>query len=64
MQLLSSYAAIWPELVVVLGALALLMWGAFRPETEGEAEVVGWLAILVLAIAGWLIDAWLTRQGK
>ena len=55
MQALSNYAAIWPELVVVIGAMALLMWGAFRPETEGEAEVVGWAAILVLIVAGWLV---------
>ena len=55
MQLLSTYSAIWPELVVAVGAMALLMWGAFRPETEANAETVGWLAILVLAIAAWLL---------
>ena len=55
MQLLSNYSAIWPELVIAIGAMALLMWGAFRPETEANAETVGWLAILVLAIAAWLL---------
>ena len=55
MQLISAFAPIWPELVVAIGAMALLMWGAFRPETEREAETVGWLAIAVLCVAAWLV---------
>ena len=33
----------------------LTLWGVFRPENDREAEITGWLAILVLAIAGWLV---------
>jgi len=49
---LATYAPILPELIVALGAMALLMYGVFRPETQAEAEVVGWLAIGVLVVAG------------
>jgi NADH-quinone oxidoreductase subunit N len=55
MQVLSNFAPMWPELTVVVGALALLMWGVFRPENDHEAEVTSWLAILVLVVAGWLV---------
>jgi NADH-quinone oxidoreductase subunit N len=55
MTLVQSYAALWPEIVVSLGAIALLMYGVFRPESEREAETTGWLAILVLAIAAVLV---------
>jgi NADH-quinone oxidoreductase subunit N len=55
MQLLTSYAPLWPELTVAVGALALTLWGVFRPDNDREAGVVAWLAILVLAAAGWLI---------
>ena len=56
---LSNYNSLLPELVLVGGAILLLMWGVFRPETQGEAEATGWLAILVLAATGVL----LTRYG-
>jgi NADH-quinone oxidoreductase subunit N len=55
MQFLTTHAPLWPELVVAVGALVLTLWGVFRPENDREAEITGWLAILVLAIAGWLI---------
>jgi NADH-quinone oxidoreductase subunit N len=55
MSLLETYAPIWPELVVVTGAMALLMFGVFRPDTDRTGEVVGWLAIGVLAVAGVMI---------
>ena len=32
--------------------MALLMLGVFRPETDREAETIGWLAIVVLAAGG------------
>ena len=47
-QLLTTYHALAPELLLVGGAMALLMYGVFRPETEGEAGIVTWLAIAVL----------------
>jgi NADH-quinone oxidoreductase subunit N len=49
---LAIYAPILPELIIVIGAMALLMYGVFRPETQDEAEVVGWLGIGVLFVAG------------
>jgi NADH-quinone oxidoreductase subunit N len=55
MTLINSYAALWPELVVTLGAMALLMYGVFRPESDRESEIAGWLAVLILAIAGVLV---------
>ena len=41
-----------PEFILAIGAMALLMYGVFRPETQDEAETVGWLAILVMVAAG------------
>jgi len=54
-QLVSAYWLLAPEIVLVVGAMALLMLGVFRPETEREAEVIGWLAVIVLALAAWLV---------
>jgi len=54
MSLLQSYAPIWPELLIAVGAMALLMLGVVRPETEANARAIGWLAIAVLVVAGWL----------
>ena len=48
---LSSYTLLLPELIILGGAMALLMWGVFRPETEIEAETIGWAAVLVLGLA-------------
>jgi NADH-quinone oxidoreductase subunit N len=42
-------------MLLALGAMALLMIGAFRPERDATAEAIGWLSILTLAMAGWLI---------
>jgi NADH-quinone oxidoreductase subunit N len=55
--LLASYALIAPEIVLVVGALALLMLGVFRPESDREAEIIGWLAMGVLGLAAWLVLA-------
>jgi NADH-quinone oxidoreductase subunit N len=54
---LQIYAPLLPELILAVGALALLMYGVFRPETEDEAVSVGWLAILVM-IAAAVAIAW------
>src|SRR5262245_4809748 len=53
-ELVSAYWLLAPEIVLVVGAMALLMLGVFRPETDREAEVIGWLAVIVLALATWL----------
>jgi NADH-quinone oxidoreductase subunit N len=52
---LPNLAALAPELVLVAGALLLLVLGVMRPETERNAAVVAWLAIVVLAVAGLLV---------
>jgi NADH-quinone oxidoreductase subunit N len=48
---LASLAPALPEIVVICAAMALLMYGVFRPETQGNAAAVGWFAIVVLAVA-------------
>ena len=54
-----------PELVLALGAMALLMLGAFRGEETAVA--VNWLAIALLVAAGavtlWLPNGTLTTFG-
>src|SRR5262245_46953304 len=55
MQQLQTYWPLYPEFVLVLGAMALLMLGVFRPERDSEAEAIGWVAILILALAAWLV---------
>jgi NADH-quinone oxidoreductase subunit N len=59
MQLITLTPAV-PEIVMALGAMALLMIGAFRPTTTPETsartgELVGWLAILVASAAAVLV---------
>jgi NADH-quinone oxidoreductase subunit N len=53
--LVASYWLIAPEIVLVCGAMALLMLGVFRPENGRETEAIGWLAILVIGLAAWLV---------
>lgn len=52
-----SYAAAYPEIALAIGAMAILMMGAFRPDTEATGRLCGWLAILVIAFAAGLILA-------
>jgi NADH-quinone oxidoreductase subunit N len=52
---LLRYAPMLPELVLTGGAMVLLMYGVLRPETELEAEAVGWLSIALLAAVAWLV---------
>ncbi len=51
-EALAIYAPILPEIILAVGAMALLMFGVFRDETQENAELVGWLAILVMIAAG------------
>jgi NADH-quinone oxidoreductase subunit N len=51
MNQFSAYAPLWPEVLIVLAAMGLLMYGVFRPETQGEARIANWLAIAVLIVA-------------
>jgi NADH-quinone oxidoreductase subunit N len=55
MEQLQSYWPLYPELVLVVGAMALLMLGVFRPENDRESEVIGWLAIGTMGLAAWML---------
>ena len=51
-RFLADLAPLHSELILIFGAMLLLMWGVFRPETEREADLVTWAAIAVLILAG------------
>ncbi|MFM1816117.1 MAG: hypothetical protein RLZ98_2812 [Pseudomonadota bacterium] len=55
MTILGDLLPIWPELLLCCGAMVLLMAGVFAPDTERTGEAVGWLAILVMVVAGVLV---------
>jgi NADH-quinone oxidoreductase subunit N len=46
-----NYAAAYPEIILAVGAIALLMFGAFGG-TKSDSDRAGWLAILALAATG------------
>jgi NADH-quinone oxidoreductase subunit N len=46
-----TYAPALPEIVLAVGAMLLLMYGAFRSPGRESSETPGWLAILILAAA-------------
>jgi NADH-quinone oxidoreductase subunit N len=50
-----SYAAAAPEIILAAGAMCLLMFGAFGGADGGKADRAGWLAILILAAAGYFV---------
>ena len=51
MHELTTYAPALPEIVVALGAMAILMLGVFRTSAPGADYVAGSLAIVVLLVA-------------
>jgi NADH-quinone oxidoreductase subunit N len=55
MQELSSYMPVLPEIVLALGAMAILMFGAFRRPSEGLDFTSTVLAILIVLAAGVLV---------
>jgi NADH-quinone oxidoreductase subunit N len=56
MDALSAYAPMLPEIALALGAMLILMLGAFRKEAAPASDYVsGWLAVVVLVIAGALV---------
>jgi NADH-quinone oxidoreductase subunit N len=57
MAALEAYAPLIPEVILVVGALALLMYGVFRPENDREATTVTWLALAVMVVAGYAVVA-------
>jgi NADH-quinone oxidoreductase subunit N len=64
MQQLSDYAPILPEIILAVGAMALLMFGVFRKESQPGADYAcGWLSIILLVIAaGFVLNAGEGRQ--
>ncbi len=56
MQAFVGYAPMLPEIVIAIGAMAILMLGVFRKDvTPGEDFGSGWLTVMVLIIGGALI---------
>ena len=51
----STFAPLLPEIVLVLGAMVLLMYGVVRPETEIEAATVGWLGLALIVATAVLV---------
>jgi len=49
---LSTYAPVLPEIVLAVGAMMLLMFGAFAGAGKDRAETTAWLAVLVLVASG------------
>ena len=50
---LFTFAAIFPEVILAVGAMAILMIGVFRHgEKSGKGAFIDWLAIGVLIVAG------------
>jgi len=48
---LTSLAPVYPELMVAIGAIVLLMLGAFMRDGEAAGRIVGWLALAVIVAA-------------
>jgi NADH-quinone oxidoreductase subunit N len=45
MNFSADFAVAYPELILGIGALALLVWGAFAPKSQ---TLIGWASVLVL----------------
>ncbi|MFV0297357.1 MAG: NADH-quinone oxidoreductase subunit NuoN [Hyphomicrobiaceae bacterium] len=52
MAALQAYLPLLPEFILVAGALALMIYGAFKPHTQEWAAHVMWLALLVMLASG------------
>jgi NADH-quinone oxidoreductase subunit N len=44
-----------PELTLAVGALALILVGIFTRESDRQGRAIGWLAIVLMAVAGYLV---------
>jgi NADH-quinone oxidoreductase subunit N len=55
MAVLEAYAPLIPEVILAVGALALVVYGVFRPDTDEAARQVSWLAIGLMVIAGYAV---------
>src|SRR5215210_7207615 len=56
---LNDLLPVLPEIVLAIGAMALLMFGAFSGEHSGRA--INWLSILLLVVAGAVV-VWLPEE--
>jgi NADH-quinone oxidoreductase subunit N len=52
---LTQYAALYPEILLAVGAMALLLLGSFQSETEVNADSISRFAIVVLLAAAVLV---------
>lgn len=55
MSTLLAYAPALPEILLAVGAMVLLMLGAFGPDNQKSGETASWLALVLLAAAAFLI---------
>ncbi|MGE0766151.1 MAG: NADH-quinone oxidoreductase subunit NuoN [Hyphomicrobiaceae bacterium] len=55
MAALEAYAPLIPEIILVVGALALMIYGVFRPDTDNDAARVSWLTLAVMVVAGYAV---------
>lgn len=55
MAVLEAYAPLIPEVILVVGALALMVYGVYRPDTDETANQVSWLALAVMVLAGFAV---------
>jgi len=55
MQILLSYAPAYPEMLLAVGAMVLLMIGAFSDDNAHTGAFVSWLAVALMLAAGGLI---------
>ncbi|MCH9806442.1 MAG: NADH-quinone oxidoreductase subunit NuoN [Alphaproteobacteria bacterium] len=55
MSILMSYAPAFPEMLLAVAAMVLLMVGAFSEDNESTGAFVGWLAIVAMIAAAILV---------
>ena len=55
MELFLTYAPAFPEMLLAVAAMALLMIGAFSDDNAHTGTFIGWLAIAVMVVAGALV---------
>ena len=53
---LQQFAPALPEIVMAVGAMALLMVGVFREDTAGNGVSCAWLAVLLMAVTAFLVS--------
>ncbi len=61
---LASLSAAWPEMLLALAAMALLMVGVFRQDGPGTARLVSWLAVATLVVVGVLAIFVMPEEGR